>query len=111
MYARAHRFAVCTGAIAAISLTGCSASVSVGEQQHLNNPDTGIAGLLHPTPKSVKCPTNIAAKAGVTFTCNVVAADGSEATVSVIEYKKGYVRLTAIDGKPTRRRSTATAKQ
>ena len=91
-----HRVVICASAIAAISLTGCS--VSVGDK--LNNPDKAITGLLHPTPKSVNCPSGISAKAGTTFTCKVVASDGTKGTVGVLEYKKGHIRVTTINGTP-----------
>jgi hypothetical protein len=104
--AGSNRAAIGVAAVAAVGLAGCSASVSVGE--HLNNPDKGISGLLHPTPKSVKCPSDISAKAGTKFNCHVVAADGSKATVSVLEYSKGHVRIVAINGRPVGT-SSATA--
>jgi hypothetical protein len=90
--------AVCVVAIAAISLSACSASVSIGEQ--LNNPDKLIASLLHPTPKSVKCPSNISAKAGTKFTCKVVAQNGANDTVGVLEDRKGHIELQTINGQP-----------
>jgi hypothetical protein len=89
---------VCAGAIAVISLSACSASVSVGEQ--LNNPDKLIASLLHPTPKSVKCPSDISAKAGTKFTCKVVAQNGAHDTVGVLEDRKGHIELKTINGQP-----------
>jgi hypothetical protein len=70
--------------------------VSLGE--HLNNPDKPISGLITPTPKSVKCPDNISAKAGTTFTCQVVTADGGKGTVNVVEYKKGAIRVVSGGG-------------
>jgi len=95
-----HRVAICASAIAAISVTACSASISVGDK--LNNPDKAISGLLTPTPKSVNCPSNIAAKASTTFTCKVVASDGTKGTVGLLEYSKGHIKLTSINGKPIR---------
>jgi hypothetical protein len=93
--------AICAGAIVAISLSACSASVSAGEQ--LNNPDKLVGSFLNPTPKSVKCPDNIADKAGTKFTCRVVAQNGAKDTVGVLESRKGFIKLTTINGKPIRR--------
>jgi Domain of unknown function (DUF4333) len=90
--------AVCATSIAAISLSACSASVSIGE--HLNNPDKLIASLLHPTPKSVTCPSNISAKAGTKFTCKVVAQNEANDTVGVLEDRKGHIELKTINGQP-----------
>jgi hypothetical protein len=94
--ARWATFGAC--AVSAASLCACSASVSVGE--HLNNPDEGLSGLLHPTPQSVSCPNDLAAKAGTRFDCTVVAQNGNHVTVGVLEYRKGYVRIASIDGRP-----------
>jgi hypothetical protein len=98
MYGATNRVVACSAAVAAVGLAGCSASVSVGE--HLNSPNKAISGILSPTPKSVRCPDDISPKAGTTFTCQVVTAGGKHATVSVLEYKRGTIKLVAINGTP-----------
>ena len=95
-----HRATGCVSAIAAISLSGCGASVSVGEQ--LENPDKVLAGLLVPAPASVTCPSTISARAGTTFTCRVVASNGKHATLGVLEDRRGHIEITAINGRAPR---------
>jgi hypothetical protein len=95
-----RRVALYAGSIAALglSVSACSASVSVGEK--LNNPDKVLAGLLNPTPKSVTCPSDISAKAGTKFSCKVVAADGGTGRIGVLEDTKGHIVIKTIDGHP-----------
>ena len=48
------------------------------------------------------------ARAGVTFTCQIVAADGRHDQVVPLEYRTGYVRVVAVNGKPVRAARRAT---
>jgi hypothetical protein len=44
-----------------------------------------IKKQLGQQPKAVKCPSEIEAKKGGTFTCTVTAADGSKATIKAVQ--------------------------
>lgn len=72
-----------------MAVAGCSAHVSVGGSPTLDNPDKTVAAALYQAvgqhPKSVTCPSDIAAKAGKTFRCTLTASDGTRYGVTVTE--------------------------
>jgi hypothetical protein len=69
---------------AAVGLAACGkTTIDTGSAER--SISENIQKQLGQKPKSVKCPSEIEAKKGGTFTCTVTAADGSKATIKATQ--------------------------
>jgi hypothetical protein len=76
--------AIPTALAAAIGLAACGkTTIDTGSAE--KSISDNIQKQLGQKPKSVKCPGEITAKKGGTFTCTVTAADGSKATIKAVQ--------------------------
>lgn len=91
-----RRAILLAGALAALALPGCSASVSTQSTVNTANAERVIGQSL--TKKfgdtvRVSCPEDVEAKAGATFTCTAKAPSGETADVRVTQKDdKGNIR-------------------
>jgi Domain of unknown function (DUF4333) len=70
--------------LAAAGLAACG-KTTIDTSSAENSISENIQKQLGQKPKSVKCPSEIEAKKGGTFTCTVTAADGSKATIKATQ--------------------------
>jgi hypothetical protein len=82
----------------ASGLSACSVSYGVSHEIDHAKAENFLSSNIHPTPKSVTCPSGVKEKKGGTFACAVKLADGKTASVTIhMTDDKGGVHVGDAD--------------